>query len=367
MRALKYLSYFIGLPIIGFACMALIFPLTRAAHDGGMFGMVLGLLLGQALFSLLLLDFKWYYCILFGIATGVLTVWAAYSVNGILMYSPDGISIKYNSIVTALAPKDSYGYPNEEKVLEWTFFITFLSTSVIAWESTNRAGKFLIRRRSFGSNTDLGQINELTKIAYDKTADKYHDHFKDEVSQKEYDRLLLDRFSDSLSGSSLICDAGCGPSAHIGRYLADKGHKVTGIDISQKCIDIASSHNPQMNFTTVDMMNTGFEDDSFDAIVAFYSIIYTPKKYVPGIFAEFNRILKRNGKLLVVVKKGLTEGLIDDEWYEGNEVYFTHFLENEVKEYFLDSGFVVESFETRKPYDFEFKVERIYAIGSKQS
>src|SRR6476660_6291107 len=101
---------------------------------------------------------------------------------------------------------------------------------------------------------NLEQINELTKKAYNQTADKYHNHFKNEINQKEYDRLLLDKFSDMLSSNSLICDVGCGPSGHIGKYLFDKGHQVVGIDISQKCIDIATSYHPQMDFKVMDMM-----------------------------------------------------------------------------------------------------------------
>lgn len=213
----------------------------------------------------------------------------------------------------------------------------------------------------------LEQINELTKTAYNKTADKYHDNFKNEIIQKEYDRFLLDKFSDMLRVDSLICDAGCGPSGHIGKYLVDKGHKVRGIDISQRCIDIATSYNPEIDFNVMDIMNTNFKNDSFDAIVSFYSIIYTPKEYINKIFAEFSRILKRNGKLLIVVKKGTNEGIIDDEWYEGNKVYFTHFIENELKEYFVNNNFNIDFFETRKPYDFEFNVERIYAIGTKEN
>src|SRR6478609_625277 len=188
----------------------------------------------------------------------------------------------------------------------------------------------------------LDQITELTRAAYDKTASKYHDHFKDEISQKEYDRLLLDKFSDSLEANCLICDAGCGPSGQIGKYLADKGHLVTGIDISQRCIDIAASFNPLMDFKVMDMMRTDFKNGSFDAIISFFSIIYTPKKYVNKIFSEFNRILKPNGKLLVVVKKGSNEGIINDEWYDGNPVYFTHFREDEINDYFSQSDFTID-------------------------
>lgn len=213
----------------------------------------------------------------------------------------------------------------------------------------------------------LEEINELTKKAYDKTADKYHEHFKDEIIQKEYDRLLLDRFSSSLAKNSLICDAGCGPSGHIGKYLFDKGHKVVGIDISQRCIDIAASYNPGMDFNVMDLMNTDFKDNYFDAVISFYSIIYTPKEYIGRIFNEFDRILKPNGKLLVVVKKGTNEGIINDEWYEGNKVYFTHFLEDEIKDHFTQHNFTIDFFDTRKPYNFEFNVERIYAIGTKNN
>ena len=211
----------------------------------------------------------------------------------------------------------------------------------------------------------LHKINESTITAYNKTAKKYHDSFKNELDQKQYDRLLLDKFAGMLPNNSLICDAGCGPSGHIGKYLFDKGHRITGIDFSPGCIEIARSYNPQIDFRVMDMMNTDFEDETFDGIISFYSIIYTPKNYVEKIFKEFNRILKKNGKLLVVVKKGNSEGIIDNDWYEGNKVYFTHFIEKEIESYFVKGNFRLDFLDTRQPYDFEINVERVYAIGTK--
>jgi ubiquinone/menaquinone biosynthesis C-methylase UbiE len=212
---------------------------------------------------------------------------------------------------------------------------------------------------------ELEQINELTKIAYDKTAGKYFEYFKDEIIQKEYDRLLLDRFSGMIKVDSIICDAGCGPAGHIGKYLTENGHKVVGIDISQRCIELATEAHPEIEFKVMDISKTDFNDETFDAIISFYSIIYTPKEHVGKIVAEFNRILKKGGKLLVVVKKGTEEGMIDDEWYEGNKVYFTHFVEEEIEEYLTNNNFKPDFMATRKPYDFEFDVERIYSISTK--
>jgi ubiquinone/menaquinone biosynthesis C-methylase UbiE len=212
----------------------------------------------------------------------------------------------------------------------------------------------------------LKEINELTKAAYDKTANKYHINFKDEVSQKEYDRLLLDKFSSLFGSSSIICDAGCGPSSQAGRYLHKKGYSVTGIDISPKCVELAKEYNPGMDFRTADIMNTGFRNDTFDGIVSYYSIIYTPKEHIRSIFSEFHRIMKPEGYLFVVVKKGTKEGIIDDEWYEGNKVFFTYFLESEINKYFNEGGFSVVYSDVRKPYDFEIDVDRIYTIGKKK-
>ncbi len=211
----------------------------------------------------------------------------------------------------------------------------------------------------------LADINELTRAAYNATAEKYHRAFHDEVAQKPFDRSILDRFSASLPKSSLLLDAGCGPSAHIGRYLHDCGHRVIGIDISERCIEIARRENPAMEFCVMDMMHTTFADSSFDGVVAFYSLLYTPRRWVGEIFREFERILRPDGRILIAVKKGEPEGVVHDDWYEGRTVYFTHFLESDLLAYCRQTGFVVDAMETRKPYSFEIPVDRIYLIASK--
>lgn len=113
------------------------------------------------------------------------------------------------------------------------------------------------------------------------------------------------------------------------------------------------------------MMNTSFEPEKFDGILSFYSIIHTPKKEAPKIIAEFNRILKTNGKVLLVTKKGSNEGIATDDWYEGNKIYFSNFLESELVLCLKDHQFEIEFIETRIPYNSEIDVERIYIIAKK--
>jgi len=211
----------------------------------------------------------------------------------------------------------------------------------------------------------LTHINSLTQQAYNLAAQKYHDLFHNEMDKKEYDRKLLDSFAASFNSDSLLCDAGCGPSGHISRYLIDKGLKVIGIDISEKCVELARLNNPDMRFECADISNMPFDGNSFDGLISYYSIINTPKIYVNKIFNEFHRVLKRQGYILVAAKAGTAEGYVDDLLGIKTKIYSALFTQEEITAYFQEAGFVMEFIDMRNPYDFEISYERIFAIGKK--
>ncbi|MBE0655661.1 MAG: methyltransferase domain-containing protein [Bacteroidales bacterium] len=208
-------------------------------------------------------------------------------------------------------------------------------------------------------------INEKTKESYNLAAQQYHDLFHNELDKKGHDRVLLDKFSGMLAPGSTVCDAGCGPSAHIGKYLYNNGMKVMGVDISDKCIKLASEFNPDLQYLCEDFASLSVENEYFDGIISFYSIIHTPKKLVCNIFNEFCRLLKPGGYLLTTVKAGETEGLQNDLLGINTEIYVSLFTEDEIKSCYRNSGFELVYFESRKPYDFEIQYDRIIAIGRK--
>ena len=211
----------------------------------------------------------------------------------------------------------------------------------------------------------LKDINSITCKAYNLFADKYHELFKDEMSQKEYDRKLLDTFSQFFTPTSIIYDVGCGPSGHIGKHLFNKGFNVTGVDISKKCIEIAKNYNKDMPFKKMDMMDLQINDKSIDGIISFYSIIHTPKHYIDKIFIEFKRVLKKGGKVLLSVKEGKKEGIEDNILNSNASIYFSYFSKQEIETFFIANGFKILFIESRKPCADEIAISRIYAMAEK--
>jgi SAM-dependent methyltransferase len=211
----------------------------------------------------------------------------------------------------------------------------------------------------------LAAVNAKTMAAYEVAAKRYYELFRDEMDEKPYDRELLDRFARAFDDSALICDAGCGPCGHVSRYLHDKGLRVVGIDISPRCIEIARHHSPDLEFAVGDFGNLDFADGACDGIVAYYAIISIPKRFQGDVFREFYRVLKPGGRLLVTVKAGDADGLVDELLGYPTEIHFALFDENEIDSYFADAGFALEFLERRNPYDYEIANERIFAIGRK--
>jgi len=143
----------------------------------------------------------------------------------------------------------------------------------------------------------------------------------------------------------------------------DNGFYVTSIDLSKKCIETAKKNFPGIDFIQMDMLNMDFEDNSFDAINAFYSIIHIPDEKLNGLFNDLNKILKIHGKIAIAVQAGDFYGFFDE-----NEipVFYRTYTQGDLKGLLGKYGFKIIEIEQRQPiYDFEFQSERIYLIAEK--
>ncbi len=211
----------------------------------------------------------------------------------------------------------------------------------------------------------LEEINQFTRNSYNKAAQKYYELFHNELEEKEFDKNFLDEYLELFSSNSIICSAGCGPCGHIEDYIYRKGIRIIGIDISEKCIEIATKNNPKIQFEIGDFTNMNFEDNCFDGIVSYYSILDSPKIYLDKIFREFARVLKKNGHLLLVVKEGKSEGYENDLLGIKTKIYFSLFTNNEIVSALERNGFNIVKLSIREPYENEIQIKRLFVISKK--
>lgn len=210
-------------------------------------------------------------------------------------------------------------------------------------------------------------MNEETRKSYDLVAADYAENFRDELAEKPFDRKMLDWLFEKIGDAGTICDMGCGPG-QIAGYLAEKGARVCGVDLSGKMVEEAEKLNPGIEFLQGDMTNLeAIADDAFGGIAAFYSIIHVPRTALDKAFGEFRRVLRPNGVLLVAFHIG-RETVQMDEWFEKKVALDFNFLETvEIKENLTANDFKLEEIIEREPYpEIEYQSRRAYVFARKK-
>ena len=196
---------------------------------------------------------------------------------------------------------------------------------------------------------------------YDAIADSYAQMYFDELSRKPLDQSLLRRFATECP-PGLMADIGCGPG-HVGRFLAELGREVVGVDLSPAMVETARKMNPGMSFEVGDMRSLPFEDRSLSGLVAFYSLIHIERGDVPDVLREFHRVVVGGGGLLVAVHGGA--GLIEQDEVLGRPLRYvaTLFEPEELAGLVAGAGFTGVEAMQREKYDFETHSPRVYALA----
>lgn len=129
--------------------------------------------------------------------------------------------------------------------------------------------------------------------AYDELGDEY-------AAERERDGrglAVLEAFLDAAAPERIL-DAGCGPGVPVLDRL-DRSATAVGLDISREQLRHASEHVPGAPVLQGDMTRLPFDADSFDAAVAYWSLIHVPLAEHPDVIDEFARVLRPGGRALV--------------------------------------------------------------------
>jgi ubiquinone/menaquinone biosynthesis C-methylase UbiE len=148
----------------------------------------------------------------------------------------------------------------------------------------------------------------VTAAAYDAIADRYAEFVRGELDRRPLERAMLAAFAEHVraSGGGLVADLGCG-EGRVAAHMTGLGLDVLGIDLSAALTRIATARHPSLRFAVGSMHALPLRDGTLGGAVSWYSVIHAAPGDLPAYFAEFTRVLRPGGHLLMAFFEAVGE------------------------------------------------------------
>jgi ubiquinone/menaquinone biosynthesis C-methylase UbiE len=183
-------------------------------------------------------------------------------------------------------------------------------------------------------------IENRTKItidAYNKCAPIFAKIF---TNYKSYQKILAKFQNKYLKETSTILDIGCGPGNNT-KLLFDlnNNYQITGVDLSDKMINLAKKSAPYCNFLVQDIRQLEFSN-TFDAIIASFCIVHLTNEETIQLLQKINKILNVGGYLYLSFMAGKKSGFKTTS-FSKKLFYFNYFDKNYIIENLKKSSFKI--------------------------
>jgi SAM-dependent methyltransferase len=147
---------------------------------------------------------------------------------------------------------------------------------------------------------------EIT-TAYGRRGVEYAEKLGSMTSVHPLDLQLVTGWTDRLDGP--VIDAGCGPGHWTG-HLAERGVNIRGVDLVPGFIDHARRAYPTVSFSVGDIGALPEAAGTVAGVLAWYSLIHHEPGALRHTLAEFARVLRPYGELLL----GFFEGPVHEQF-----------------------------------------------------
>jgi SAM-dependent methyltransferase len=187
-----------------------------------------------------------------------------------------------------------------------------------------------------------------TRAGYDAIAEPYTERFRAELAHAALDRALLAAFAEVVGPDGDVLEAGSGPGG-VTAHLRALGLRVRGIDLSPAMVALARREHPGIAFDVGDMAALDVPDGVLAGLVAWYSIIHVPTPELPAVLAEFHRVLRPGGRLLLAFQVGDDVSHHDEAFGHPVSLDFRRLRPDTVSALLADAGFGVTAQLVRAP------------------
>ncbi|MBL4854070.1 class I SAM-dependent methyltransferase [bacterium AH-315-J19] len=187
---------------------------------------------------------------------------------------------------------------------------------------------------------------------YDKIAAWWNDYHMDSA----YGVAQIMRALSFAPSQGNALDVGCGSGGRIIRRLKEQGYEVTGIDASEKMINLARKNHPDSLFIHEDIRHWETED-RFDFIVAWDCLFHLPLSMQKPVLSKFCNMLSDRGVMIHTFGDSL--GKHTDSW-QGQKFHYSSIGMTQNIELLHENGLSVLHLELD-----QFPEKHVYIISKK--
>jgi ubiquinone/menaquinone biosynthesis C-methylase UbiE len=155
------------------------------------------------------------------------------------------------------------------------------------------------------------ELRALVAESYDRIAERYLEWRAEQ--HREGTGQWVSILSERLHHGSKVLDLGCGAGVPLTKSLAET-FEVTGLDISPRQIELAHLNVPNARFIIGDMVAHDFRPQSFDAVVASYSLFHVPRAEHKTLLRKIATWLRPGGFFLANFGIADVEVDYEEDW-----------------------------------------------------
>lgn len=187
-------------------------------------------------------------------------------------------------------------------------------------------------------------LNNKDKVylIYDEIAEWFDSHRNKDLTME---RSYLDILQTQIPAGGKILDVGCGTGEPIAKFFIENGYQITGVDASQKMIDLCQQSFPKGKWILADMRNLNFQEE-FDVVIAWHSFFHLPHDDQRTTLRLFASLVANNG--LLVFTSGPEYG---ESWSDngGHNLYHASLSSEEYTDILSENAFKILVHKIRDP------------------
>ena len=183
-----------------------------------------------------------------------------------------------------------------------------------------------------------GDPRDIVESGYDAIAGRYADAIRAGRGPETYFRSFLARVLERIPEGGAVLDLGCG----AGLVTADltRHARVVAVDRSAEQLELARRNAPDATLVRADLTEVAFAPGSFDAIVAFWTLIHVPRVAHASLLERIHAWLKPAGLFAGTLGSGDNPVDLVPDFY-GAPMYWSHFDAETNRTLLREAGFDV--------------------------